>query len=54
MVEEVEAEAALARRRSGERVLGAKAILAQGPQTRPERLAVKEIDCCHSLRGRGE
>jgi len=39
LVEEVEAEAALARRRSGSRVLGVKAILAQDPQTRPDRLA---------------
>jgi hypothetical protein len=38
LVEEVETEAALARRRSGKRVLGAKAILAQSPQTRPEQL----------------
>jgi len=35
LVEEAEEEAALTRRRSGSRVLGVKAILAQDPQARP-------------------
>jgi REP element-mobilizing transposase RayT len=38
LVEEVESEAALARRWTGARVLGVKAILTQDPHTRPDRL----------------
>jgi hypothetical protein len=48
LVEEVETEAALARRRSGKRVLGVKTILAQGPQTRPEKLARSPAPLVHA------
>jgi REP element-mobilizing transposase RayT len=48
LVEEVEAEAALTRRRSGSRVLGVKAILAQDPQTRPSRLARSPAPLVHA------
>ena len=48
LVEEVEEEAALTRRRSGSRVLGAKAILAQDPQTRPDGLARSPAPLVHA------
>jgi len=48
LVEEVEQEAALARRRSGKRVLGVKASLAQSPQTRPETLARSPAPLVHA------
>ena len=48
LVEEVESEAALARRRSGARVLGVKAILAQDPHTRPDRLAHSPAPFVHA------
>jgi hypothetical protein len=43
-----EAEAALARRRSGARVLGVKAILAQDPHTRPDHLAHSPAPFVHA------
>jgi len=48
LVEEVESEAALARRRSGARVLGVKAILAQDPHTRPDRLIHSPAPLVHA------
>jgi hypothetical protein len=48
LVEEVDAEAALARRRSGARVLGVKAILAQDPQARPASLARSPAPLVHA------
>jgi hypothetical protein len=48
LVEEVEEEAALTRRRSGSRVLGVKTILAQDPQTRPDRLARSPAPLVHA------
>ena len=48
LVEEVESEAALARRGTGARVLGAKAILAQDPHTRPDRLAHSPAPFVHA------
>jgi hypothetical protein len=48
LVEEVETEAALMRRRSGTRVLGVKAILAQHPHTRPDRLARSPAPLVHA------
>ena len=48
LVEEVEAEAALARQQSGARGLGAKAILAQDPQTRPTSIARSPAPLVHA------
>ena len=48
LVEEVEKEAALVRRRSGSRVLGVQAILAQDPQARPDRLARSPAPLVHA------
>ena len=41
-------EAALVRRRSGSRVLGVQAILAQDPQARPDRLARSPAPLVHA------
>jgi REP element-mobilizing transposase RayT len=48
LVEEVDAEAARARRQSGAKVLGAKAILAQDPQTRPDSVACSLAPLVHA------
>jgi hypothetical protein len=48
LVEEVDAEAALARKRSGARVLGVKAILAQDPLTRPTSVARSPAPLVHA------
>src|SRR5947208_16832802 len=48
LVEEVDAEAALARRESGARVLGVKAILALDPQTRPTSVARSPAPLVHA------
>jgi putative transposase len=48
LVEEVDAEAARARRQSGAKVLGAKAILAQDPQTRPDSVACSPAPLVHA------
>jgi putative transposase len=48
LVEEVDAEAALARRQSGARVLGVKAILAQEPQARPTSIARSPAPLVHA------
>jgi putative transposase len=48
LVEEVDAEAATARQRSGARVLGVKAILAQDPQTRPTSVARSPAPLVHA------
>ena len=48
LVEEVEQEAALVRRRYGSRVLGVQAILAQDPQARPDHLARSPAPLVHA------
>src|SRR3982751_460510 len=48
LVEEVDAEAALARRQSGAGVLGVEAILAQDPQARPTSLARSPAPLVHA------
>ena len=48
LVEEGEAEAALARKQSGARVLGVKAILALDPQTRPTSVARSPAPLVHA------
>lgn len=48
MVGEAEAEAARARQRSGAKVLGAKAILAQNPLTRPDSVAHSPAPLVHA------
>jgi hypothetical protein len=48
LVEEVEEEAARVRRQTGSRVLGVKAILAQDPQARPDRLARSPAPLVHA------
>jgi REP element-mobilizing transposase RayT len=48
LVEEVDAEAARARQQSGAKVLGAKAILAQDPQTRPDSVACSPAPLVHA------
>ena len=48
LVEEVEEEAARVRRRSGSRVLGVKAILAQNPQARPDHLTRSPAPLVHA------
>jgi len=48
LVEEVDAEAALARQRSGARVLGVKAILALDPQFRPSSVARSPAPLVHA------
>ncbi|HEY3566657.1 MAG TPA: transposase [Thermoanaerobaculia bacterium] len=48
LVEEVEAEAARARRQSGARVLGVKAILALDPQARPTSIARSPAPLVHA------
>jgi REP element-mobilizing transposase RayT len=48
LVEEVDAEAALARQRSGAKVLGVKAILAQAPLTRPGSVARSPAPLVHA------
>ncbi|MFL6234284.1 MAG: transposase [Thermoanaerobaculia bacterium] len=48
LVEEVDAEAALARQQSGARVLGVKAILAQDPQARPTSIARSPAPLVHA------
>ncbi|HEY2289810.1 MAG TPA: hypothetical protein VGM86_03825 [Thermoanaerobaculia bacterium] len=48
LVEEVDAEAALARKQSGARVLGVKAILAQDPQARPTSIARSPAPLVHA------
>jgi putative transposase len=48
LVEEAESEAARARQQSGARVLGAKAILAQDPQTRPDSVARSPAPLVHA------
>ena len=48
LVDDVDAEAALARKQSGARVLGIKAILAQDPQTRPDSVARSPAPLVHA------
>jgi REP-associated tyrosine transposase len=48
LVEEVDAEAARARRQSGAKVLGTKAILAQDPLTRPDSVACSPAPLVHA------
>jgi hypothetical protein len=48
LVEEIDAEAARARRQSGARVLGAKAILAQDPLTRPDSVPRSPAPLVHA------
>ena len=48
LVAKAEEEAALVRRRSGSRVLGVKAILAQDPQARPDRLSRSPAPLVHA------
>jgi REP element-mobilizing transposase RayT len=48
LVEEVDAEAARARQQSGAKVLGAKTILAQDPQTRPDSVACSPAPLVHA------
>ncbi len=48
LVEEIDAEAARARQQSGARVLGAEAILAQDPQTRPDSVACSPAPLVHA------
>jgi hypothetical protein len=48
LVEEVDAEAALARKRSGAKVLGVEAILAQDPLTRPTSVARSPAPLVHA------
>ena len=48
LVEEAEEEAAQARRRSGARVLGVKAILAQDPQARPDSVSRSPAPLVHA------
>ncbi len=48
LVEEIDVEAARARRQSGVKVLGAKAILAQDPQTRPKSVACSPAPLVHA------
>ena len=48
LVTEAEEEAALVRRRSGSRVLGVKAILAQDPLTRPDLIAWSPAPLVHA------
>jgi putative transposase len=48
LVEEIDEEAARERQRSGARVLGVKAILAQDPQTRPTSLARSPAPLVHA------
>jgi hypothetical protein len=48
LVEQVDAEAARARRQSGASVLGAKAILAQNPLTRPDSVAHSPAPLVHA------
>jgi putative transposase len=48
LVEEVDAEAARERQQSGAKVLGAKAILAQDPQTRPDSVACSPAPLVHA------
>lgn len=48
LMEEVESEAALARRWTGAKVLGVKAILAQDPHTRPDDLAHSPAPFVHA------
>jgi putative transposase len=48
LVEEVDAEAALARQQSGARVLGVEAILAQDPQARPTSIARSPAPLVHA------
>ena len=48
LVAEAEEEAALVRRRSGSRVLGVKAILAQDPHARPDRLTWSPAPLVHA------
>jgi putative transposase len=48
LVEEGEAEAALARKHSGARVLGVKAILAQDPQARPTSVERSPVPLVHA------
>jgi REP-associated tyrosine transposase len=48
LVEEIDAEAALARQQSGARVLGVKAILAQDPLARPASIARSPAPLVHA------
>ena len=48
LVEEVDAEAARARRQSGARVLGVKAVLALDPQARPTSIARSPVPLVHA------
>jgi REP-associated tyrosine transposase len=48
LVEEIDAEAALARKRSGAKVLGVEAILAQDPLTRPTSVARSPAPLVHA------
>ena len=49
MVKEIEDEAAAARQRAGKNLLGAKAILAQHPHTRPERCKKSPAPFVHAV-----
>ena len=49
MVKEIEDEAAAARQRAGKNLLGAKAILAQHPHTRPERCKKSPVPFVHAV-----
>jgi hypothetical protein len=48
LVEQVDAEASRARQQSGAKVLGAKAILAQDPLTRPNSVACSPAPLVHA------
>jgi REP element-mobilizing transposase RayT len=48
LVEEVDAEAARARQRSGAKVLGVKAVLAQDPQARPDSVSRSPAPLVHA------
>jgi len=48
LVEQVEEEAALVRKRAGKRVLGIQAILAQDPNARPDRLTHSPAPLVHA------
>jgi hypothetical protein len=49
MVRDIEEEAAATRQRTGKNPLGAKAILAQHPHTRPERCKKSPAPFVHSV-----
>ena len=49
MVKEIEDEAAAARQRAGKNLLGAKALLAQHPHTRPERCKTSPAPFVHAV-----